>query len=478
MPQLVLLRLLRLNVLLRNVVLVANAVDLCDQALLFLLDLQVLKMFLHERRLLGRYLLLQLVDLVVHDLELALHLSDFVLRLDQILAVEVAIRSHGLVEILLLLELRLGLGNFLLVVKDHHLANLDLLHRLQTPLRHLRRLVNVAVAFLLQLVNQVALLHSLVLVSRYLLLEVLLLLLVDLDERRLLVRRTRRLHEILVQNVALPHEILNRLAVALTLSLQRVKIALEGVDFRLQLVLLALSLHLLLVEALDLLLECLAHLVDLASLVAQLSNFFLLHLEFSRLLLVLRRELGRRQDLILVLGLQLHRACVERVMILERLLRERLLFAQLMLEARNLLLVFGNLRLLSLDFVVLRFQKLPVVLHLALELFLLSLLAIALALFAGDKILQLRHLRLCRRLLALDRLHPIHQLGNVLPQLHDRRHLLVALLDQVLLKQQKLIDVVLLANGEAGALLNHLAEIGNLSFELRNGLLCTPLLLV
>ena len=36
--------------------------------------------------------------LVRHDLHLALHLGDFVLRLDQILAVQVAVRADALVQ--------------------------------------------------------------------------------------------------------------------------------------------------------------------------------------------------------------------------------------------------------------------------------------------------------------------------------------------------------------------------------------------
>ena len=44
-----------------------------------------------------------------HDLELALELLDLVLRLDQVLAVDVAVRSHGLIQVLLLLESGLAL---------------------------------------------------------------------------------------------------------------------------------------------------------------------------------------------------------------------------------------------------------------------------------------------------------------------------------------------------------------------------------
>lgn len=50
---------------------------------------------------LGGDLLLELFDLVVHDLGLSAHLGDLVLRLDQALAVVVAVRAHRLVQLLL-----------------------------------------------------------------------------------------------------------------------------------------------------------------------------------------------------------------------------------------------------------------------------------------------------------------------------------------------------------------------------------------
>jgi len=73
--------------------------------------LGVLDVLLDEGLVLGVDLLLELLDLVVHDLELALHLRDLVLRFDQALRVEVAVRAHRLVEVLLLSEARLAFGD-------------------------------------------------------------------------------------------------------------------------------------------------------------------------------------------------------------------------------------------------------------------------------------------------------------------------------------------------------------------------------
>ena len=91
-----------------------DGVELLAQLLAVLHDLHVLKVLAHQVRVLGLDLLLQLVDLPRHDFELALHLCDLVLRLDQILGIQVAVGAHRLIQVLLLLELRLALGDLLL----------------------------------------------------------------------------------------------------------------------------------------------------------------------------------------------------------------------------------------------------------------------------------------------------------------------------------------------------------------------------
>lgn len=73
---------------------------------------------------LGGDVLLELLYLVVHDLELALHLGDLVLRLDQILAVEVSVAPHALVQLLLLLQLYLPIANLVAELVYAHLTEL------------------------------------------------------------------------------------------------------------------------------------------------------------------------------------------------------------------------------------------------------------------------------------------------------------------------------------------------------------------
>lgn len=80
------------------------------------------------------------------------------LSLNKILAVEVPVTPHCLVQVLLLLQFSLRLRDLFLVVKDWHLPDLDLLHVLKDLLREVTRLVDVSVPLLLQLVDNLTLL--------------------------------------------------------------------------------------------------------------------------------------------------------------------------------------------------------------------------------------------------------------------------------------------------------------------------------
>lgn len=75
-------------------------------------------------------LVLQLSDLMGSDLELSLKLSDLVLGLDQVLRVEISIRSDCFVQVLLLLELTLELDVLFLEFRDKVLLQLHLLDHL------------------------------------------------------------------------------------------------------------------------------------------------------------------------------------------------------------------------------------------------------------------------------------------------------------------------------------------------------------
>lgn len=64
------------------------------------------------------------------DLELALQLCDLVLGLDQVLAVEVAVRPDGLVQVLLLLEFGLQIDGFFLEFPNQIFLKFNFLNHL------------------------------------------------------------------------------------------------------------------------------------------------------------------------------------------------------------------------------------------------------------------------------------------------------------------------------------------------------------
>lgn len=81
LQQLPLLSLLRLNVCLALLRLLFEAVQLRLEVFFVLLYTLMLKVLLEEGILLGLYLLLQLIDLMVHDLQLPLHLGNLILNM-------------------------------------------------------------------------------------------------------------------------------------------------------------------------------------------------------------------------------------------------------------------------------------------------------------------------------------------------------------------------------------------------------------
>ena len=68
--------------------------------------------------ILGLDLLLELRDLLSHSLELHLELCDLLGSLKKVLRVEVSVRAHGLIEVLLLLQAALSLYVLLLKLRD------------------------------------------------------------------------------------------------------------------------------------------------------------------------------------------------------------------------------------------------------------------------------------------------------------------------------------------------------------------------
>jgi len=71
-------------------------------------------------------LLLKLIDLLDHDLVLHLEFSDLILRLHQVLSVQVTIRTHGFVQVLGRFQSRLRFNVFLLQFGNQVVLQLDL----------------------------------------------------------------------------------------------------------------------------------------------------------------------------------------------------------------------------------------------------------------------------------------------------------------------------------------------------------------
>ena len=96
-----------------------------------LLGLQTVLMMLgRESLVLGIDLILELADLVLCDTELLAKLNDLVVSDDQVLTVEVTVRTYDFVQVLLLLELAFELDVLLLQLSDQVALELDFFNHL------------------------------------------------------------------------------------------------------------------------------------------------------------------------------------------------------------------------------------------------------------------------------------------------------------------------------------------------------------
>ena len=123
--------------------------------------------------ILGLDLLLELRDLLSHSLELHLELCDLLGSLKKVLRVEVSVRAHGLIEVLLLLQAALSLYVLLLKLRDKVVFELDLFKALIVLGISLRCLNTIFLLVLLELIDQLLELLGLSLVTLDLVLELL-----------------------------------------------------------------------------------------------------------------------------------------------------------------------------------------------------------------------------------------------------------------------------------------------------------------
>eukprot|EP00906_Rhabdomonas_costata_P030247 RCo042734 len=476
--KLVLLLLHPLDLALLGFQLGLQGLDVLLQGLHLLLRLLLRAVLLQQGLLLDRDLLLELVDLVVHDLELSLHLIDLVAGLDEILGVQVAVRAHGLVEGLLLLQLCLALCDLLLQVRDCHGADLHLLQGSVVLHRCLAALRGVLLAVLLQLVDVLALLLGVLAVGQNLHLKVLLLPLHNHGLVNLLVLLPLGLDEVLVQDVALTLEILNGLLVLLDLFLQNIDLALVADNLSPQGFLAPLQLLFVAVQQLDLLDLGLLLLPQLGLRHLVALNIALLHRQLRLELCVNCQQAGVHCNLLFQGHLVLLQPLLQGLEVLEGLLRTGALLLKPVLQPRHVLdplLHKCGLRLDVRGFA----DKHQIEL---LQLFLIALpllgLGVELLVCGPELLLHLLQLVLQLRVVPLQLLVLFHVVTDLMAETNDLGVQSVPLLGQLVFDLNQLIHGVLLANGQASTLLHELAEVGDLLLQLLDGFLGAALLLV
>jgi len=169
------------------------------------LVLLLLRFLSGNSSILGLDLLLELRDLLSHSLELHLELCDLLGGFEKVLRVEVAVRTHGLIEVLLLLQTALCLYVFLLKLSDQVVFELDLFKALIVLGISLRCLNTIFLLVLLELIDQLLELLGLSFVPLDLILEFLKLALEGLDGITLFSLFLLCQYDILVKKVTLTH---------------------------------------------------------------------------------------------------------------------------------------------------------------------------------------------------------------------------------------------------------------------------------
>eukprot|EP00047_Mylnosiga_fluctuans_P004629 m.235648 g.235648 ORF g.235648 m.235648 type:complete len:879 (-) comp12857_c0_seq1:210-2846(-) len=461
-PELVVLALGRHELLLLLARSLAQAVDLGLEADLLLLDLVVDPVLLGQRPFLRRNLVLELVDLVVHDLELALHVGDLALSLDEVLAVQVALAADRLVQALLLPELGIGIRELLLVVEDLSLGQLDLLDSLDALLLQVCCIAQRLVALALENGNQLVLAGRFLLQRDDLLLQPRLGRLVQLDETLLRLRVLARLHHLALQNIPRARQVLQLLAVVLRLPrglvevpLQRVRLALDREQLGLQLDPLVLACPQLLVQDLHLPLQ-------VAALCARGCELIFRGLQ---LLLETRRVLSGilvLQGSVVALLDELGDARLQCLLLGTQLIVLNAALMQLLVQAAHLVCPRADLGLAALDVARLGIELRLVCLDLPLQRVPLARLALRVCALRGDLLLQLDDICIRGRLGGLGGLLAGSNVRHLGTQSDDVPEQLVALHHQVVLLLQHKRDVLAVGGCGAGALLDHGAHRSDL----------------
>ena len=439
--------------------------ELEPQTLFLLLHLHVVEVLLDERDVLRADLLLELLHLLVHDLELALHLADLILRGDEVLRVHVAVRANRLVQVLLLPQLGLAVRDLLQQVHVLELAHLHLLQRLQVLHVRRGRLRRELLALRLQRVQRLRLPLRLGFVPGNLALQVLLRVLVHARQAHLLLRRALRLALQLRQHVQLALELVARLAVALRVFPLRLGVALELRHRAPRVVQRALRVAARLFGGAQFVQRALAHFVDARGVRERALRLVHALAHIGAALLALRLQRGVRAPLLAKLALQPVRLFVQRVVGLSRAPRRLALLIQHGAQLLDVLLAILQRARLGLDVVRLELQLVLQVHDRLLQALLRARLSLRLRRArlggvggGGERRLGARALRLGASEFGADGHHLVAQ-GD------DLRHLVIALGDQRVLHLHELFDLLVLLRGHVGARLGGALEVGHLGFE-------------
>mmetsp|Transcript_82863 Transcript_82863/g.230158 ORF Transcript_82863/g.230158 Transcript_82863/m.230158 type:complete len:405 (+) Transcript_82863:525-1739(+) len=227
------------------------------------LYVELAEVAVHEAGILLPDFLLQGRGLVKHDFELPPHLVDLLVGLDKILGVQVPVRAHSFVQGLLQVALGLDIRYLLLQFGQLHTAGLQLLLCAEVLGVCLREFDAVLLALLLEIPYAFPELVRVLLPPSYVLLHVHRLRLLPLHQVDLLLGALICLDDVLVQDIALPQEVLDLFPVDIAVALQGVRLILRCLELLLEFVTCCLHLFALFIEGPVLLLERLVHLQNL-----------------------------------------------------------------------------------------------------------------------------------------------------------------------------------------------------------------------
>ena len=411
-------------------------------------------MLAQQRVVLGLDLLLELLDLTRHHLEPPLHLGDLVLRLDQVLRVQVAVGAHRLVQALLLLHLRVAVGDPFLELDDAEFAHLHLVERVGVLRRRLGGLGAILLALDLELEDRLPLLVRFGLVPRDLDLEILPRVLVHLHRVEHLRRRAARLDELLVLHVAVAEHGLHPLLLLGARRPRRRQALLLRLDGRPQRVALLLLLRLPLQLRLNLSVVRLRRPHYLRPVGFEAVQLVEPQLQLGLALAPLGDELAPAEREVVELALRLQRLLNRGVVVLARLVRPPLLLSEPNLELAGELDVARVLRLLLADLVLPRVERRLQALELLLRPLLLRLLLLRLLALGVDRLAQRGEPLLLRGGVVVHPREARHHVGGLDLEQVDLLRLRVALLRELLLHLHQLVHRILLADGQPGALLD------------------------